>query len=236
MEGTVAPFGMKHEEEEAGVVRERGRMCLVVPVRKCFPDVVAAVVATCYPALEVRRRTTLITLGASDEQDPEGRYEGRDLGDWLGNIHRPAEPAVLSLRMPEDSHGSVLRWAADLADASELLVEAGQHVIVVTPSALPPYEELFAFFTAHVADGVIAVANTLDLTFPPRWLVDLDPDRGALLTYGDPSELISDLALPRHHLGTHDDARNVSFHLKLASPLGLWELTPDLGGPAHDDA
>ena len=196
-----------------------GNVCFVVPVGKCFPDVLKAVSEPMIAASSDRRPTVVIDASGFSILE---KSDVRPIEDWLAEPHAEEFPANLSLFFSEGDAGDLLVQAASLARALELLRVRGAHVIVIGPSYLPPHLWLYNGLAATLADGLIAVGNALDVHAWERHLDQLfrsDIQYTVLVGFGPE---------PVAHAGVRwtvqfdDDAG--SFTKRTAAALGLHEL------------
>lgn len=195
-----------------------GHVCVVIPVGKCFPDVLQAVLARVIPAVDDRRDLTVINA-----------YAAHLLGELRGGRFD-----IVSKRAPSESHlPALLRWTADLVDEIGALKGAGRHVLLVGPYYVPGFVWLYDKAVNHCADGVLAIGAAEDFSLVSTWGPAFSWDgRATILSYEgfhEPYEVVWPDDMPRFDLGMQEDLEHLDGGVfrAIAGRLGI----PEIGGP-----
>lgn len=197
-----------------GELPQRGNVCVVVPVGKCFLEPLEALLPPMIAASEARRPTVVIdAFGLSSLS----RRDTRPLERWLMEPDTDELPTSLSMTFTGGDIGRLLTQAAALARACEQLRARGAHVIVLGPRYLPLDLWLYNGVVTGLADGLVAVSNADDLRAWHRELGELFNGGirySVLAGYGS-DEMTFEGA--RWSI-TVDESR---FHVETAAALGL---------------
>lgn len=189
-----------------------GHICVLVPMGKCAPDVLNAVLQKVVPAVDQRRELVVINAYSRD----------------VLNDVRPATRTELdvftSLAPPESDLVALLRWAAKLVETAKSLRVEGKHVLIVGPYYIPGYTELYDRVTNDCADGIIAIGTGSHYNLIARH-TEMFP-RAVVLSYGDeedspwpwPDEL------DRFSMSRPVTLDGAVFQL-VAAPLGIPEIS-----------
>lgn len=186
-----------------------GHICVIVPMGKCAPDVLNAVLRTVVPAVDQRRELVVINAYS------------RDILKDVRPARRTELDVLTSLAPSESDVVALLRWAAKLLETATSLRDEGKHVVLVGPYYIPGHTALYDVATNACAEGVIAIGAGFDYALVARES-RLFP-RAVVLSYGEgswPAEL------DRLDLGswpTVDDVDARVFRL-VSGPLGIPEI------------